>query len=56
MSTLHIVRTEPDERVRELIQAVTPGEIKTIAVYEDLTNYDDLVDEIFSHDHIISWW
>ena len=56
MSTLHILRSEPDEEVRELIQAVTSGEAKTIGLYDDATNYDELVEEIFSHDHVISWW
>ena len=56
MSTLHIFRSEPDEEVRELIQAVTPGEAKTIGLYDDATNYDDLVEEIFSRDQVISWW
>ena len=56
MSTLHILRSEPDEEVRELIRAVTSGEAKTVDLYDDATNYDDLVEEIFSHDHVISWW
>jgi len=56
VSTLHILRTEPDEQVRELINTVTPGEVKTVALYDDVTNYDDLVEDIFSHDHVISWW
>jgi len=56
MSTLHILRSEPDEQVREFIEAVNPEESKTIGLFEDPTNYDDLVEEIFSHDHVISWW
>jgi len=56
MSTLHILRSEPDEQVLELIREVTPGELETCALYGESTNYDDLVEEIFSHDHVISWW
>ncbi|MCP4900445.1 MAG: hypothetical protein GY906_26065 [bacterium] len=56
MSTLHILRSEPDEQVCELIKAISPGEVKMISLYEDPTNYDDLVEEIFCHDRVISWW
>jgi hypothetical protein len=53
---LHILRSEPDEQVHELIHAVTPGEGKRVALYGENTSYDDLVAEIFSHDHVITWW
>ncbi len=56
MSTLHIHRSEPDEQVRELVRAITPGEIAEIALYEEVVDYDRLVAEIFSHDQVISWW
>ena len=45
MSTLHILRSEPDEQVLELIQGFGPEEIKTVTMYDDVTNYDDLVEE-----------
>ncbi len=56
MSTLHILRSEPDERVRELIRAITAGEIEQVALYEELVDYDQLISALFSHDRIISWW
>ena len=56
MTTLHVLRSEPDAQVRELIRAVTPGETKQIALYEEFVDYDRVVDEIFSHDRVICWW
>ena len=56
MTTLHILRNEPDEQVRELIQAITPDEITEIALYEEIVDYVRLIDSVFSHDRVISWW
>ena len=56
MSTLHILRSEPDEQVLELIQGLSPGEITTVALYDDVTDYDDLIADIFSNDNAICWW
>jgi hypothetical protein len=56
MRTLHIFRSEPDEQVRELIQAIDPGETRQIALYEEAVDYDQLIAELFSHDRVISWW
>jgi len=56
MRTLHILRSEPDEQVRELIRAVTSGQIRQIALYEEGVDYDQLVAELFSHERIICWW
>ena len=56
MSTLHLLRSEPDDRVREIISAITPDEVRQIALCEDTVDYDRLVDAIFNHDRIISWW
>ena len=56
MTTLHIFRTEPDEQVRELIWAITPGETTRIVLYEEIVDYDRLVEALFSHDRVISWW
>ncbi len=56
MSILHILRSEPDDQLEELIQAVTAGEATTVALYREPIDYDELVQEIFSHDRVISWW
>lgn len=56
MSTLHILRSEPDEQVRELIRAVTGSDDGQVALHRGDIDYDGLVDALFSHDRIISWW
>ena len=56
MTTLHVLRSEPDGQVRDLIKMLTPGEIKQIALYDEVVDYDRLIDEIFGHDRVISWW
>lgn len=56
MSTLHIFRSEPDEQVHELIRSIAHDEIRQIALYEEDVDYDQMVDALFSHDQVISWW
>jgi hypothetical protein len=56
VSTLHILRSEPDDEVRELIQASASSEVEQIRLYEEAVDYDQLVDEILSHDRVICWW
>jgi hypothetical protein len=56
MTTLHIFRTEPDEQVRELVREITPDETTQIALYEEIVDYVRLIDSLFSHDRVISWW
>jgi hypothetical protein len=56
MTTLHIFRNAPDDQVRELILAITPGEIRLVVLYDEVVDYDQLVSAIFIHDRIVSWW
>jgi hypothetical protein len=56
MSTLHIFRNEPDEQVRELVQAITPDEIRLVVLYDDVVDYHQLISAVFTHDRIVSWW
>ncbi len=56
MTTLHICRSEPDDQVRDLIKAMTPGEIRRTDLYGEPIDYDRLVEALFSHDRVISWW
>jgi hypothetical protein len=59
MSTLHIFRSEPDEQVREIVRAIThddQAEVSQIALYGEAVDYDQLVEALFSHDRVISWW
>ena len=56
MRTLHILRSKPDTQVRELMRAVAPDESTEIALYEEAVDYHQLVDELFCHERVISWW
>jgi hypothetical protein len=57
MSILHILRSEPDEMAKKLIQGLSEGEeSKVIALYEGDVDYEDLVDEIFRNKDVICWW
>ncbi|MBW2411432.1 MAG: hypothetical protein JRF72_16665 [Deltaproteobacteria bacterium] len=59
MKILHILRTRPDETVEKLIKTSTNGDQpKAVELYGDKEEVDwsCLVDDIFSHDKVITWW
>ena len=57
MKILHILRTQPDKTVQELMKSSTNGDQpKTAELYKSDTDWSALVDDIFSHDKVISWW
>jgi len=56
MSTLHIFRSEPDEQVREMVSGITRVGFSRFALYDEIIDYDLLIDAIFGHDRVISWW
>jgi hypothetical protein len=57
MTTLHILRTEPDDMVRMLIdRASGDGDSIEVPLYRGGVDYDDLTKAIFASDQVISWW
>ncbi len=57
MKILHILRTEPDETVDNFIKTSTNGDqAKTAELYKSDIDWFCLVDDIFTHDKVISWW
>jgi hypothetical protein len=56
MATLNIVRSKPDKDVEKLIAAFSSGEHTTVRLYEGKVDWAWLVDQIFLHDKVISWW
>ena len=56
MTTLHIFRNQPDEQVRELIRATSPGDTTQFVLYDDVVDYVRLIDSLFNHDRVICWW
>lgn len=57
MKILYILRTRPDTTVEKFMQTITNGhESQVRKLYEDKIDWSKLVDDIFDHDKVISWW
>jgi hypothetical protein len=57
MKLLHILRSEPNEMTRFIIDQMSRGEAKSeTPLYSGPVNYDKLVEEIFRSDRVICWW
>lgn len=57
MKILHILRSEPDQMTRNLIQqSFEDAQNTEVPLYQENVNYDKLVTDIFSCDKVISWW
>ena len=61
-TVLHILKSEPDETVAELIEASSVEEtVAVVGLYQDeitgsVVNWHRLVDDIFTYDRVICWW
>jgi len=57
MKLLHILKSAPDERTRTLMDVVSQGEeVTEVSLYDEATDYGKLVDLIFEHEKVITWW
>jgi hypothetical protein len=57
MKLLHILKSDPDENTRTLMEILSEGEEATeFSLYEDAADYGKLIDMIFEHDKVITWW
>lgn len=57
MKLLHVLRSEPDDEVKKLVEILSDGtESKTFGLYKGAANYDELIDLVFEHDKVITWW
>jgi hypothetical protein len=57
MKILHIFRSQPTEQVLALVKILSEGdESDRFPLYEGKVDYAKLVDDIFSHDKVVSWW
>lgn len=57
MSYLHILRSEPDDVSRLLIEGLSRGQGgKEVHLYDGPVDYAALVDDIFASDRVICWW
>lgn len=57
MKTLHILKTEPDNNTKVLMDSISQGEETTVfKLYDEDADYEKLVDLIFEYDKTVSWW
>lgn len=57
MKILHILKTEPDQNTKTLMDIVSEGEDATVyKLYEGDPDYEQLIDLVFENDKTISWW
>jgi hypothetical protein len=57
MDLLHILRSEPDELVRRLIDGMSRGKtVREVPLWRGPVDYDQLVKDIFEAQKVICWW
>ena len=57
MKFLHIYRSKPTEEVLKLARILSEGnEASSFPLYEGEVDYVKLVEAIFSHHKVVSWW
>ena len=57
MELLHILRSKPDELVRNLVDAMSKGkQVRETPLFEGRPDYDQLVKDIFEAQKVICWW
>lgn len=57
MDILHIIKTEPDNETALFIKKISENKkVTTIKLYSPDTDWDDVVDKIFLHKKVVSWW
>lgn len=56
MRVLHIVKSRQTELVKKIIAYQSKKhEVKVIDLKKENESYETVIDEIFSHDRVISW-
>jgi len=57
MKLLHILKSEPNNNTKTMIDILSEGEeSRVFTLYDDQPDYENLIDMIFGHDKVISWW
>lgn len=57
MELLHILRSEPDELARRLIDGLSREvTAREVALWRETPDYDALVRDIFDARKVICWW
>ncbi len=59
MKILHILKTEPDNNTKILMASLGEPQRKettVFALFDERADYEKLIDLIFEHEKIFSWW
>lgn len=57
MKVLHVLKSEPDDTMRELMAPLSEGhDVQQFEMYQGEVDYDKLVEMVFEHDKVICWW
>ncbi|MBW1649974.1 MAG: hypothetical protein JRJ44_04755 [Deltaproteobacteria bacterium] len=58
MKTLYLCKSKPEDITNKFMDIITPDKsnTKTVSLFQDNINWNDLVDDIFSYDKVICWW
>ena len=57
MKILHILKSEPDDNTRVLIDILSQDRDAVLyPLYEEDADYDQMLDLVFDSDQVISWW
>ena len=57
MKLLHILRSEPAENTKTLMDILSEGnDVSVFPLYEEEADYEKLIDAVFENDKVISWW
>ncbi len=55
MNILYVLKQDPDATLKKIMEVHKKGNSVTIVNLKDAKDYGKLVDQIFSHDKVISW-
>jgi hypothetical protein len=57
MKLLHIYKSEPDTVSKTLVDILSEGnQVTEFRLFEGQSDYERLIDLIFEHEKVISWW
>ena len=57
MKLLHVLRSEPNDEVRKLMRILSDEtESAKFELYKKAVNYEKLIDLVFEHDRVVTWW
>jgi hypothetical protein len=56
MKVLHILKSPPDETMRELFEEISKDTVVSVVeLYDDNLDWQALVNDILEHDQIVYW-